>query len=140
MPRAFLKWNETLASVLEDGLLIDLCEARFAFWIPLVERMRLRAFPFSSDDQRQEFTVDVGKILSDLRQKRDELEQAIVSLERLARTRGDRRGRPPAWVAEIKRRGRPPGSKNKPRPEVGATHAASVVVTAKETTASAAAA
>jgi len=82
--------------------------------------------------------VDVGKILKDLRQKRDEIEQAIVSLERLARTRGDRRGRPPSWMAEIKRRGRPPGSKNKPRPEVGANHAA--VATAKESIPTAAAA
>ncbi len=83
--------------------------------------------------------MDVGKILSDLRQKRDELEQAIASLERLARTRGDRRGRPPAWTAEIKRRGRPPGSKNKPRPEVGTNHTAAVA-TAQETIPTAAAA
>lgn len=85
--------------------------------------------------------MDVGKILRDLRQKRDELEQAIESLERLARTRGDRRGRPPAWLGEIKkRRGRPPGSKNKPRAEVGATHGASVVAAPRETVHTAAAA
>ncbi len=60
--------------------------------------------------------MDVGKILSDLRQERDQLEEAILSLERLARGQGKRRGRPPAWLAEaqqVKRRGRPPGSKNK---------------------------
>ncbi len=60
--------------------------------------------------------MDVGKILSDLRQERDQLEEAILSLERLARGQGKRRGRPPSWLAEaqqVKRRGRPPGSKNK---------------------------
>jgi len=57
--------------------------------------------------------MDVGKILQDLRQEREQLEEAILSLERLARGRGKRRGRPPAWLAEVKRRGRPPGSKNK---------------------------
>lgn len=57
--------------------------------------------------------MDVTKILSELRQEREQLEEAILSLERLARGRGRRRGRPPAWMAEAKRRGRPPGSKNK---------------------------
>ena len=57
--------------------------------------------------------MDVAKILQDLRQEREQLEEAILSLERLARGRGKRRGRPPAWLAEVKRRGRPPGSKNK---------------------------
>jgi hypothetical protein len=60
--------------------------------------------------------MDVAKILAELRQEREQIEEAILSLERLARGRGRRRGRPPAWMAEIttKRRGRPPGSKNKP--------------------------
>jgi hypothetical protein len=62
--------------------------------------------------------MDVSKILTELRDERQQIEEAIVSLERLARGRGRRRGRPPAWMAEIttptiKRRGRPPGSKNK---------------------------
>jgi len=59
--------------------------------------------------------MDVSKILSELREERVQIEEAILSLERLARGRGKRRGRPPAWMAEIttKRRGRPPGSKNK---------------------------
>jgi hypothetical protein len=57
--------------------------------------------------------MDVAKILADLRQERDQLEEAILSLERLATGRGRRRGRPPAWMAEAKKRGRPPGSKNK---------------------------
>ena len=57
--------------------------------------------------------MDVTKILSDLRQEREQLEEAILSLERLAAGRGKRRGRPPAWMSETKKRGRPLGSKNK---------------------------
>jgi hypothetical protein len=57
--------------------------------------------------------MDVSKILADLRQEREQLEEAILSLERLAMGRGRRRGRPPAWMTITKKRGRPPGSKNK---------------------------
>jgi hypothetical protein len=65
--------------------------------------------------------MDVTKILTELREERRQIEEAIVSLERLAQGRGKRRGRPPAWLAHgqtpaqpiAKRRGRPPGSKNK---------------------------
>jgi hypothetical protein len=64
--------------------------------------------------------MDVSKILAELRQEREQIEQAILSLELLARGRGRKRGRPPAWMSQMgastpvpKRRGRPPGSKNK---------------------------
>jgi hypothetical protein len=57
--------------------------------------------------------MDVSKILTELREERVQLEEAILSLERLASGRGRRRGRPPLWMAEAKKRGRPPGSKNK---------------------------
>ncbi len=57
--------------------------------------------------------MDVSKILEELRQEREQLEEAILSLERLARGRGRRRGRPPAWMVEAKKRGRPVGSKSK---------------------------
>lgn len=57
--------------------------------------------------------MDVAKILGELRQEREQIEEAIISLERLARGRGRRRGRPPAWLAMAKKRGRPLGSKNK---------------------------
>lgn len=60
--------------------------------------------------------MDVSKILAELKAEREQIEEAILSLERLARGRGSKRGRPPAWLAEVnipKRRGRPPGSKNK---------------------------
>jgi len=59
--------------------------------------------------------MDVLKMLADLRREREQIEEAILTLERLAQGRGRRRGRPPTWMAEVKRRGRPPGSKNKPK-------------------------
>jgi hypothetical protein len=66
--------------------------------------------------------IDVAKILEELKQEKEQLEQAIITLERLAQGRGPRRGRPPAWMAETaataapRKRGRPPGSKNKAAP------------------------
>lgn len=70
-------------------------------------------------------------MLVELRLERDQIEEAILTLERLARGRGRRRGRPPGWLKEAaaevaaaegrdsampppsepRRRGRPPGSK-----------------------------
>lgn len=64
--------------------------------------------------------MDVLKMLADLRAEREQVEEAIVTLERLARGRGKRRGRPPAWMSALKRRGRPPGSKNKPKDSAAA--------------------
>ena len=64
--------------------------------------------------------MDVLKMLADLRQEREQVEEAIVTLERLARGRGKRRGRPPAWMSALKRRGRPPGSKNKTKDNAAA--------------------
>ena len=72
-------------------------------------------------------SMDITKMLLELRAQREVVEQAIITLERLALGRGRRRGRPPAWMsaaqkgpgATPKRRGRPPGSKNK---KVGAEH------------------
>lgn len=71
--------------------------------------------------------MDVTKILAELRQEREQLEEAILSLERLASGRGRRRGRPPAWMSDAKKRGRPVGSKNKASSSrsAGSTKAAS---------------
>jgi hypothetical protein len=63
--------------------------------------------------------MDIAKMLAELRQERVAIEEAIVTLERLARGQGKRRGRPPAWMSALKekpaaapaakkRRGRPP--------------------------------
>ncbi len=76
-------------------------------------------------------------MLAELRVEREQIEEAILTLERLARGRGRRRGRPPSWLKEAtgsvpemveegqqpngigthpgepRRRGRPPGSSKK---------------------------
>lgn len=64
--------------------------------------------------------MDFMKMLADLRRERDQIEQTILTLERLANGRGKRRGRPPAWMSELKRKGRPVGSKNKPKAQATA--------------------
>jgi hypothetical protein len=67
--------------------------------------------------------MDIGNILSQLRQEHEQVSEIIMSLERLAITGRKRRGRPPKWLSEAKvggdapRRGRPPGSKNKVKAE-----------------------
>ena len=61
--------------------------------------------------------MDVGKILAEMRLEREQLEDAIASLERLERP-VKRRGRPPAWLAEIRKAqetdGQNGGRKKKP--------------------------
>jgi hypothetical protein len=65
--------------------------------------------------------MDINKMLEELREERTGVEEAIMTLERLASGRGRRRGRPPAWMSNVKRRGRPKGSKNrKPSSSAGA--------------------
>jgi hypothetical protein len=57
--------------------------------------------------------MDVEKILEDLRRERAQIEEAILTLERLAEGRVKRRGRPPRWLSEARKRGRPPGAATK---------------------------
>jgi hypothetical protein len=64
--------------------------------------------------------MDILKMLAELRREREQIEEAILTLERLSQGRVKRRGRPPAWMSTIKRRGRPPGSKNKVKEIVAA--------------------
>jgi hypothetical protein len=59
--------------------------------------------------------MNIAKMLAELRAEREQVEQAVLVLERIAAGQGRRRGRPPKWMTETKRRGRPPGSKNKPK-------------------------
>ena len=62
--------------------------------------------------------MDLTAIVKELMQERDLLDDAILSLERIAMQRGKRRGRPPAWLRMLeqeaptkpKKRGRPPRS------------------------------
>ena len=86
--------------------------------IPMEFRYRLEA-----SQGREGYEMDVTKILAELKAEREQIEEAIVSLERLAGPRARAAdGRRPGWreVTAPKRRGRPPGSKNKvssqPRP------------------------
>jgi hypothetical protein len=46
--------------------------------------------------------MDIEKILDELRQERQQMEEAIASLERLASQAPKRRGRPPLWMAKAK--------------------------------------
>ena len=68
--------------------------------------------------------MDVSKILAELKAEREQINEAILSLERLALGRRRGPGRPPSSVSVSnssavlgpdlpKRRGRPRGSKNK---------------------------
>ena len=64
--------------------------------------------------------MEIAKMITELREEREQIDQVIASLERLALGGRKRRGRPPSWMKQattVKRRGRPPGSKNKPKPE-----------------------
>ena len=54
--------------------------------------------------------MDVETILAELRHERDRIEEAILALERLARTGARRRGRPPKWLSQIKE---PPSAASK---------------------------
>lgn len=54
--------------------------------------------------------MNLNKILEDLRREREQIDEAILSLERLAAGGGPRRGRPPAWLKLQKARSRPQGS------------------------------
>ena len=76
--------------------------------------------------------MDVSKILAELKAEREQIEEAILSLERLARGRGRGPGRPPNWMADMtpKRRGRPPGSKNKVQQPAAQSSQGAIVATA----------
>ena len=45
--------------------------------------------------------MDVSKVLDELKAEREQIEEAILSLERLARGRGRGPGRPPNWMADV---------------------------------------
>jgi hypothetical protein len=47
--------------------------------------------------------MDISKMLDELRQERAAIEEAILTLERLVQGQGRRRGRPPAWMVELKK-------------------------------------
>lgn len=57
--------------------------------------------------------MDVMKILAELRQERAAIEEAIMTLERLAKGHAKRRGRPPAWMSALKKEDAPAAPKKK---------------------------
>ena len=57
--------------------------------------------------------MNLTTILADLRRERAQIDEAILSLERLAAGSGPRRGRPPAWLKAQKKRGGPAGGGSK---------------------------
>jgi hypothetical protein len=57
--------------------------------------------------------MNIHKMLEELRLERQQIDEAVLILERLARWQPRRRGRPPAWLSVIKGPGRPPGRKSK---------------------------
>jgi hypothetical protein len=59
--------------------------------------------------------MDIEKMLVELRQERYGMDEAIAVLARVAAGQARRRGRPPACITAVNRRGRPLGSKNKPK-------------------------
>lgn len=46
--------------------------------------------------------MDINQMLAELRAEREQLEEAILALERLVRGGGKRRGRPPKWMSAIR--------------------------------------
>src|SRR5947208_1679525 len=46
---------------------------------------------------KAEASMDIYKMLAELREEHEQIKEAILALERLARSRGYRRGRPPFW-------------------------------------------
>ena len=48
--------------------------------------------------------ADVRKMLASLYEERARIEDAILNLEALASGRGKRRGRPPKWLVEARKR------------------------------------
>ncbi len=62
------------------------------------------------------FAMDIHSILAELRSEKDRLEEAILTIERLAAgSLGKRRGRPPKWLANVKADVAPSLTPNKKR-------------------------
>ena len=64
--------------------------------------------------------MNVLNMIAELRAEREQIEESIIALERIAR--GEAKRRPPKWMSDgqhsgepkAKRRGRPPGAKMSP--------------------------
>src|SRR5258708_32015342 len=77
--------------------------------------IRAQAAQIGGNSVTLSMRMDIIKMLSELRSERDQIEQAIVVVERLARGQGKRRGRPPKWMSEMKKDAAPDGEPRKKR-------------------------
>jgi hypothetical protein len=58
--------------------------------------------------------MDVNKILAELREERQHIDEAIVALQPIAGS-GKRRGRPPKWMVEARQKQDAPKKRGRPR-------------------------
>ena len=58
--------------------------------------------------------MNINKILKELRSEREEIDRAVIALERVG---GKRRGRPPKWMKALE--GHTAGQKKKPSKDKG---------------------
>ncbi len=72
--------------------------------------------------------MDITKMLAELRQEREAIEEAILTLERLARGRGKRRGRPPSWLSEMRKKEKPSSAAPSPKTKTANLTRAAVAV------------
>jgi hypothetical protein len=49
--------------------------------------------------------MDILKMIAELQAERAAVDDALIVLERLAHTRGKRRGRPPLWMSVVRNNG-----------------------------------
>jgi hypothetical protein len=62
--------------------------------------------------------MDLAKVIRQLHEELDNLDAAILSLEKLQET-SRRRGRPPAWLAEVKSQNKNSRKTVRPKPKPG---------------------
>jgi hypothetical protein len=79
--------------------------------IPILDLLEFA--PPADAGRKEEGPMNLANTLAELREQRLRLDRLILAAEDYARSGGPRRGRPPKWMQATKRRGRPPGSKNK---------------------------
>ena len=62
--------------------------------------------------------MELAKMIAELRSERAALDEALAALDRIARTQGKRRGRPPAWMSIAENTEAPTRKKRIVSPEV----------------------
>src|SRR5579863_8008257 len=64
---------------------------------------RFNLWQLGGNCYNQDFQVmDIPKMIAELRSEQAAIEDAVAVLERLAKTRGKRRGRPPSWMTAMR--------------------------------------